>query len=83
MMVDIKGQTDEMSEFITELASTNESIVDSIQTISAATEEVTAHSNVTLECSEENSSIVDEVGQIVCELQTLANRLNKLEEGNI
>lgn len=83
MMTEIKGQTDEMAEFVTELASSNESIVDSIQTISAATEEVTAHSNVTLECSEENGSIVEEVGVIVTELQTLANRLNKLEEDEI
>ncbi|MBO5424449.1 MAG: hypothetical protein J6A25_02965 [Lachnospiraceae bacterium] len=83
MMTDIKGQTDEMAEFVTELANSNESIVDSIQTISAATEEVTAHSNVTLECSEENGSIVEEVGVIVTELQSLANRLNKLEESDI
>ena len=54
-----------------------------LQTISAATEEVTAHSSVTLECSEENGSIVEEVGVIVTELQALANRLNKLEESDI
>ncbi len=79
-MNDIKEQTEEMAGFVTELAESNETIVDSIQTISAVTEEVTAHSSVTLECSEENSSIVEEVGLIVTELQNLAKRLNNLEE---
>lgn len=78
-VADIREQAKEMTEIVVDLANSNESIVESIQTISAATEEVTAHSNVTLECSEENSSIVDEVGEIVCELQSLANRLNNLE----
>ncbi len=79
MVSDIRHQTGEMTGAVEELAATNEAIVDNIQTISAATEEVTAHSNMTLESSEENSSIVEEVGEIVCELQTLANRLNALQ----
>ena len=79
-MNDIKEQTEEMAGFVAELAESNETIVDSIQTISAVTEEVTAHSSVTLECSEENSTIVEEVGMIVTELQNLAKRLNNLEE---
>ena len=39
---------------------------------------MTAHSSVTLESSEENSSIVVEVGDIVGELQALAERLSAL-----
>lgn len=77
---DIRHQTKEMTDIVGQLSVSNESIVESIQTISAATEEVTAHSNITLECSEENSSIVGEVGNIVNELQVLADRLNNLEQ---
>ena len=70
--------TEELTGLVSSLAQSNEAIVDSIQTISAATEEVTAHSSVTLESSEENSSIVVEVGDIVEELQALAERLSAL-----
>ena len=70
--------TEELTGLVSSLAQSNEAIVDSIQTISAATEEVTAHSSVTLESSEENSSIVVEVGDIVGELQALAERLSAL-----
>lgn len=75
---DIQQQTEELSGLVSELASSNEAIVESIQTISAATEEVTAHSTVTLECSEENTAIVGDVGTVVGELQSLAERLNAL-----
>lgn len=71
--------TKDLTELIANLSNSNESIVESIQTISAATEEVTTHSTVTLEASEENSSIVTEVGDIVNELQALADRLNALQ----
>lgn len=76
---DIQKMTKELTGLVSDLSTSNESIVESIQTISAATEEVTAHSNVTLECSEENNSIVSEVGDIVAELQGLAERLNALQ----
>lgn len=75
---DIQQQIEELSGLVSELASSNEAIVESIQTISAATEEVTAHSTVTLECSEENTTIVGDVGTVVEELQSLAERLNAL-----
>lgn len=76
---DIQKRAQQLSQLVTQLSTSNEAIVDSIQTISAATEEVTAHSNVTLECSEENSVIVDEVNDIVGELQMLAQRLQSME----
>ena len=75
---DIQQQTEELSQLVGELASSNEAIVESIQTISAATEEVTAHSQATLESSDENSDIVGDVGNMVNELQSLADRLNAL-----
>lgn len=77
--VDIKTQTTELAGLISELAVSNESIVESIQTISAATEEVTAHSTETLESSEENSVIVNEVGDIVSRLQSLAQELSAIK----
>jgi methyl-accepting chemotaxis protein len=75
---DIKKRTEELAGLLAELATSNEYIVESIQTISAATEEVTAHSNETLESSEENSTIVNDVGDIVSHLQELAERLNAI-----
>lgn len=75
---DIQQQTEELSQLVSELANSNEAIVESIQTISAATEEVTAHSQATLESSDQNSSIVGDVGNMVDELQSLADKLNAL-----
>lgn len=75
---DIQQQTEELSQLVGELANSNEAIVESIQTISAATEEVTAHSQATLESSDQNSSIVGDVGNMVDELQSLADKLNAL-----
>ena len=77
---DIQKRTQQLTGLVTKLSTSNSSIVDSVQTISAATEEVTAHSNMTLECSEENNKIVEEVNDIVGELQVLAERLQTLEE---
>lgn len=75
---DIQQQTEELSQLVSELANSNEAIVESIQTISAATEEVTAHSQATLESSDANTGIVGDVGNMVEELQSLADRLNTL-----
>lgn len=77
---DIRTLTEDLAELVSQLANSNETIVDSIQTISAATEEVTAHSSVTLESSEENSTIVEEVGNIVNKLQQLAEHLSDFEK---
>ena len=55
----------------------NEQVVRGIETISAITEEVTAHSNQTLETSETNQSIAGEVEQMVETLSGLANELKK------
>lgn len=76
---DIQKRTQSLTELVAQLSTSNAAIVDSVQTISAATEEVTAHSNVTLECSEENNMIVEEVNDIVGELQALAERLQSME----
>ena len=66
------AKTDELFSTVKELTTANTVIVESIQTISSITEEVTAHSSETYKGSEENSAIVREVNQLVEELQTLA-----------
>lgn len=77
---DIQRSSQSLTSLVAKLSTSNAVIVDNIQTISAATEEVTAHSNVTLECSEENSTIVEEVNTIVDKLQELAECLKTIEQ---
>jgi methyl-accepting chemotaxis protein len=54
-----------MRETVGSLEAANSGIVESIQTISAITEEVSAHSNETYEACERNSGMVTEVTGIV------------------
>ncbi len=62
---DIGKQTEEMDQTIQSLESANADIVHSIQTISAITEEVTAHSGETYNACEENGLMVNDVANIV------------------
>ena len=64
-----------LENLIVELSDANSEIIRGIETISAATEEVTAHSSETLEASEENNNITNEVSGIVDQLHTLAQDL--------
>lgn len=68
-----------LSEYVTGLSEANEHVIRGIETISAATEEVTAHSCETLETSERNSSIAGEVEEIVETLSQLASELTAVE----
>ncbi|MDE6531549.1 MAG: hypothetical protein K2K96_12385 [Lachnospiraceae bacterium] len=70
----------QMRQMVKELGSANEVIVKGIETISAVTEEVTAHSTETLNVSEENNAITIEVGQIINNLNQMANRLRSMEQ---
>ncbi|MDE5778035.1 MAG: hypothetical protein K2I10_05955 [Lachnospiraceae bacterium] len=74
----IHQEVGQMVSLVAELTSANELIVHGIETISAATEEVTAHSNETLESSEENSAITNEVGGIIEGLSQLAQELQAM-----
>ena len=65
----------ELKDLVEALTTANQGIVHGIETISAATEEVTAHSNETLENSAANSGIAAEVGGIVEELNQMAMEL--------
>lgn len=66
---------DELSKIIEKLADSNKEIVESIQTISAVTEEISAHSNQTLESSREDGKIVAKVTGIVDALNSDAEVL--------
>ena len=57
-IVDNLGQ---MLQIVDALKAANQEIVDSIQTISATTEEVSAHASETLEAEERNSEILKKI----------------------
>jgi len=61
------------------LDSANKEIVESIQTISAITEEVSAHSTTTYSKSEQNKEIVSQVQEIVADMTLNADRLNQIQ----
>ena len=72
---DIKEQSQALSSAVTELADANAGIIDNIQTISAITEEVTAHSNETHSNSADNDQTASEVMELVNQLHALAEQL--------
>ncbi len=67
-----------LSESVETLEVANTKIVDSIQTISAVTEEVTAHSQTTLEATSQNQTIVEDVHLLVSEMKENADKLKAL-----
>lgn len=72
---DIREQSQALSSAVTELADANAGIIDNIQTISAITEEVTAHSNETHSNSADNDQTAAEVMELVNKLHALAEQL--------
>lgn len=68
-------QTKELMSIVDELESANADIVENIQTISAITEEVSAHANETYSVCEENARLVDSVTGMVEGLSTEAQKL--------
>ena len=76
---DIREDSQNLTVVVSRLAAANQEIVESIQTISAITEEVSAHSTTTCETSEANRETVNEVQQIVDGMTKSADRLKNLE----
>ena len=66
---EIKRYSENMDKIVASLSGANEEIVNSIQTISAITQEVTAHADITYSGSEHNQ-------QIVAHINTLMDQLN-------
>lgn len=75
----IAGSSDELNRIVRMLAKANEEIVESVQNISAITEEVSAHASETFASSEKNVSVVKQVGGIVEMLSQKAKELAKAE----
>ncbi len=74
----VKTEVVELEETVSELEKANGDIVEKIQTISAITEEVSAHSNETLIDCTQNSEMVSEIGEIVVRLDQNAQRLQDM-----
>ena len=64
-----------VTQILAELVKANTDIVDSIQTISGVSEEVTAHANETLDAEEDNVIRLEEVSTLMTELKELTGRL--------
>ena len=75
----IKIQAEQLNGIVDNLAVSNKEIVDSIQTISAITEEVSAHSNETYTASEYNKDTIEEITALVNELSDEAEQLNAMQ----
>ncbi len=76
-MNEISQHSSQLSGTVEDLAVANRVIVESIQTISAITEEVSAHAGETYSISEQNQKIVDNVKNIVDALNADAQRLQE------
>ena len=76
--IDVK--TSQLNEVVGNLAISNNAIVESIQTISAISEEVSAHSNETYTSSERNQSILSDITGLVSSLTEDANELRAAKE---
>ena len=74
---DIDTQAERLGDAVKKLAGANAEIVESIQTISAITEEVTAHSGETYEISEQNGQSASEMLELVERLEELAQQLKQ------
>lgn len=73
----IQTQAQNLAIAVGELAGANAGIIENIQTVSAITEEVTAHSSETFASSEENGNTASEVMDMVTELHDLAQQLEE------
>ncbi len=71
----IKKHTSDLDQIVGKLAKANEEIVNSIQTASAVTEEVTAHATGTYEASRKNQEIVATINKLVDDLNKDAEKL--------
>lgn len=72
-IVDEQSRT--LDQVVGNLANSNSKIIESVQTISAISEEVSAHSSETYDISEKNATIVAQVMTIVEDLNSQAQKL--------
>ena len=74
-VVQIEHHSKELDGVVNKLSDANAEIVNSIQTASAVTEEVTAHATETLNTSRENQDIVAKINNLVDDLNKDAEKL--------
>lgn len=72
---EISQQTQALMKIVDELEAANADIVENIQTISAITQEVSAHAGETYSSCDKNTALVDDVTRIVEDLNTEAQKL--------
>ncbi|MBO4376417.1 MAG: hypothetical protein J5811_03875 [Lachnospiraceae bacterium] len=76
---EIRTNSNELTEIVSTLASANGEIVEGIQTISAITEEVSAHSTTTVDSTRNNQSVVEEALSVVEEMLSNAEKLKAIQ----
>jgi methyl-accepting chemotaxis protein len=74
-MNELGSSSVELGGLVSSLEKANRAIVEGIENISAATEEVTAHSNQTFENNEENLAIAQDINRVIDDLGNMANKL--------
>lgn len=74
----IRDNSGELTQIVDKLATANNEIVDSIQTISAISEEVSAHSTTTCQATESNQLILDDVRDLVNDMNKAADQLKSI-----
>ena len=75
-----KDRAEQLISVVDELAAANQVIVDTTQTVSAIMEEVSAHSNETLDASEKNLQVVLQVSEQVDRLKEQTEKLQAAEK---
>jgi len=66
-----------LENVVTELVRSNETIVNGINMISSVTQEVSARANETLEDTEKNTRVVEEVTDVIFSIYAKAKQLNE------
>lgn len=74
----IRSNAGDLANIVAELEAANHEIAESIQTISAITEEVNAHSATTCDITESNQILVREVQDVVGEMIANADKLKNI-----
>lgn len=70
----VRSNMEDLVRVVGELNESNQVIVDSVQTISAISQEVSAHAGETMSAEEKNVVIINEIMQIMQELVALAEK---------
>ena len=73
----IQEVSTDLEKVVNELVRSNETIVNGINTISSVTQEVSAHANETLEETEKNTTVVEEVTDFIFAIYEKAKQLNE------